>query len=472
MKKHQLVLPSVGLAFAALLLGTTHAQGYVTLGFALPLNFRSVRVFNNFTDPSANDNLTADPQWPGAKGAPLAIWKACSEWNSELHNLTGDGDPSQPGDLGSGGANFDISWQGKATGVGGPGDMTHSEISGSNGGVLAFTEGPSGGPGATGWRIRYYQNWIWEDGPSAIVSSGFKDLQGIATHEYGHALGLGHSNVSTATMYASVISDGVPLRSLDPDDIAGVQAVYGPRDTAVKPEILGLSGPGPTITITGVNFAPTDNEVWFTQADPATTSAPVAVTGLVSNGTSIMVTVPSGVGPGDIQVKKGGVNDGKGLSNAFGIAPLLPGQCLVVNYCTAGLSSSFCTPTITWSGNPSASTGSGFTLTCEGLNGQRSSMIYYGITGRQATAWGPLSPSFMCVAAPRQRTPSANSGGTNGSCDGTISLDWNQYIATHPTALGVPFTAGDIVDAQCWYRDPLAPKTTNLSDAVEFTVCP
>jgi hypothetical protein len=273
-------------------------------------------------------------------------------------------------------------------------------------------------------------------------------------------------------MYASVISDGVPLRSLDPDDIAGVQAVYGPRDTAVKPEILGLSGPGPTITITGVNFAPTDNEVWFTQADPATTSAPVAVTGLLSNGTSIMVTVPSGVGPGDIQVKKGGVNDGKGLSNAFGIAPLLPGQCLVVNYCTAGLSSSFCTPTITWTGNPSASAGSGFTLTCEGLNGQRTSLIYYGTNGRQSTAWGPLSPSFMCVAAPRQRTPSANSGGTNGSCDGTISLDWNLYIATHPTALGVPFTAGDIVDAQCWYRDPLAPKTTNLSDAVEFTVCP
>jgi hypothetical protein len=466
-------LPAIALGVATVLLAPSYGQGFVLLGFQLGLDFRSVRVCNNFTDASANDNTLADPSWPGAKGAPLAIWKACSEWNSELHNLTGNGDPSQPGDIGSGGANFDISWQGKSPVVGGPTDMTHSEISGTNGGVFAYTEGPGGGaPNATGWRIRYYQNWTWEDGPSTSIVGGAYDLQGIATHEYGHALGLGHSMLNTSTMYAVVLGNGSSWRTIEADDIAGLQAIYGVKDTNNKPKITSISGPGPAITITGVNFAATDNEVWFTQAEPATSRTPVKVTNLTSNGTTIVVNVPAGVGPGDIQVKKGGVSTADGLSNAFGITPLLPGQCLVVNYCTPGISSSFCMPSMTWTGNPSASSGSGFTLRCENLNGQRTALIFYGVTGRLANPWSAQSSSFMCVKSPHQRTPAANSGGTNGNCDGTIAIDWNAFIASNSNVLGSPFSAGDIVDAQCWYRDPSAPKTTNLSDGLEFTVCP
>jgi hypothetical protein len=29
-----------------------------------------------------------------------------------------------------------------------------------------------------------------------------------------------------------------------------------------------------------------------------------------------------------------------------------------------------------------------------------------------------------------------------------------------------------VIDAQAWFRDPPAPKTTNLSDGREFTVVP
>jgi hypothetical protein len=36
----------------------------------------------------------------------------------------------------------------------------------------------------------------------------------------------------------------------------------------------------------------------------------------------------------------------------------------------------------------------------------------------------------------------------------------------------VPFTVGQVVDAQAWLRDPPAPNTTNLSDALEFSLCP
>jgi hypothetical protein len=64
------------------------------------------------------------------------------------------------------------------------------------------------------------------------------------------------------------------------------------------------------------------------------------------------------------------------------------------------------------------------------------------------------------------------SGGAPGMCDGALASDWNAFVATHPSALGVPFTAGDQVRAQAWFRDPPSPKTTNLSNALSFYVCP
>jgi hypothetical protein len=71
-----------------------------------------------------------------------------------------------------------------------------------------------------------------------------------------------------------------------------------------------------------------------------------------------------------------------------------------------------------------------------------------------------------------QRTTVSSSGGTSGACDGSISIDWNAWIAAHPGALGTPFAAGQAVQAQCWFRDPPNAKTTSLSDAIEFYVAP
>jgi hypothetical protein len=67
---------------------------------------------------------------------------------------------------------------------------------------------------------------------------------------------------------------------------------------------------------------------------------------------------------------------------------------------------------------------------------------------------------------------SATTGGTTDACDGFLSIDFLDYVATHPGALGEPFSAGDMVWAQLWFRDPPAPKTTNLSDGVRWTMCP
>jgi len=58
-------------------------------------------------------------------------------------------------------------------------------------------------------------------------SGGFY-IEDIAAHEFGHALGMGHSAVAGATMYPSTSSCNANNRSLDADDIAGIVSLYPP----------------------------------------------------------------------------------------------------------------------------------------------------------------------------------------------------------------------------------------------------
>jgi len=51
------------------------------------------------------------------------------------------------------------------------------------------------------------------------------DAQSISTHEIGHQLGLNHSPIQSATMYAAYLG-GTGSRTLDRDDIEGVCALY------------------------------------------------------------------------------------------------------------------------------------------------------------------------------------------------------------------------------------------------------
>jgi hypothetical protein len=114
--------------------------------------------------------------------------------------------------------------------------------SAANDGVntVMFRPDPNGTIGAT--------TYSWWDGSNHLLDSdiviwgsdfqfftgttgctGGLYLEDVLAHEFGHVLGLKHSAVGTATMYPTM--PGLCLtdwRSLDPDDIAGIQNMYPP----------------------------------------------------------------------------------------------------------------------------------------------------------------------------------------------------------------------------------------------------
>jgi len=54
---------------------------------------------------------------------------------------------------------------------------------------------------------------------------GINFLQ-VATHEFGHSLGMQHSSVATAVMFPYYMGYN-PNYHLDPDDVSGIQSLYG-----------------------------------------------------------------------------------------------------------------------------------------------------------------------------------------------------------------------------------------------------
>jgi hypothetical protein len=56
--------------------------------------------------------------------------------------------------------------------------------------------------------------------------SGEFDIDGIMVHEVGHVIGIGHSNVSGATMYPTVSSCNYNNRTLENDDRAAAADLY------------------------------------------------------------------------------------------------------------------------------------------------------------------------------------------------------------------------------------------------------
>jgi carboxypeptidase family protein/matrixin len=72
------------------------------------------------------------------------------------------------------------------------------------------------------------------------------DLQGILAHEFGHVLGEEHSPDYAATMFPGGEDGQFTLRTLDPDDVAGIRALYlgdtGPTYGALSGHVQAANG--------------------------------------------------------------------------------------------------------------------------------------------------------------------------------------------------------------------------------------
>ncbi|MFT7669300.1 MAG: hypothetical protein ACI8X5_002000 [Planctomycetota bacterium] len=457
MKISNFIVPSLGLGIAvSLLLPTQNIEAWSLIGGSLSQNQRDFRVFNNFSDASDNNNQTPDDQYPGAQGAVMAIWKASVEWGVVPHG-DGSGDSTQAA-IGSGEANFDPSFQGLATSTGNSNGNTHSQISGSSGGVLAYCETPI----SDGWRIRYYENINWADGPGTIAGNSY-DIQGVACHEYGHALGLGHSAANGATMYPSIGNGIEAQRSISNDDRGGLAAIYGAA-SASKPVITGVSVGGNQITVTGSGFDNSGNEIWFTQAGTGGTGTPIKATSLNSTGggTMIVATIPATAGPGDVLVRRNNTSH-SGLSNAWptSLESTGPSCDSPVNYCDPLPNSVGSGATISYSGTTGL-VANDLTLTVLGVPAGVPGLFFY---ASNQTA-GFFGEGLLCVQGDLKRL-NVQITDSLGFVSKTLDLSSAPFDSGNGQAI-----AGETKNFQFWYRDTAGgPNGFNTSGALEVTFC-
>ena len=128
-----------------------------------------------------------------AVGKAFGAWAAISKFTFEQTS-----DPTV--------ANLNISFQIREHGDGSPFD--------GPGGTIAHAAPPTDG------RFHFDGDETWVVG--AVANS--IDLQTVATHEIGHLLGLAHSSVEAAIMFAYIAPGAT--KGLNQDDIAGITALY------------------------------------------------------------------------------------------------------------------------------------------------------------------------------------------------------------------------------------------------------
>jgi hypothetical protein len=163
-----------------------------------------------------------------------------------------------------------------------------------------------------------------------------------------------------------------------------------------------------------------------------------------------------------------------GYQNGFAFASFYmhlesPGACGCLagfSYCTSKISSSGCVPVMFAQGQPSLTNPGLFTVSASQLEDNQNGLMFFGTTGQNNF---PFQGGFQCVSIPLHRLLIQNTGGS-GPCTGGMAYNLGDFLA-QPTG-GPLIIVGATVNVQTWFRDPLSPSTTGLSDGWEFPVCP
>ncbi|QEH35379.1 Matrixin [Aquisphaera giovannonii] len=133
------------------------------------------------------------------------------------------------------------------------------------------------------------------------------DLETVAIHEIGHALGLGHSAIQAACLYAYY--NGTK-QSLNTDDVNGIQSIWGPARSDIfnsngqsnglnttAANLNGYIGSNGQAAIPNLTIGKTGQSEWFSVTVPSTTTgtfvARVQSTGLSILSPKLQVLTPS-----------------------------------------------------------------------------------------------------------------------------------------------------------------------------------
>lgn len=185
------------------------------------------------------------------------------------------------------------------------------------GGVLAHAYYP--GQGKISGECHFDAGENWADTPGI----GQVSLLSVAIHEIGHCLGLDHSEVRGAIMFASYESNNVKIE-LHSDDIAGIRALYGQGNGTPPP--LPPTPPEDPPSVPGCGTSTTsdsdgdgisnEEEVFVYGTDPSNCDT--------DNDGLPDTEVFSGLNPLNPDTDGDGVNDGQEVVN--GSNPLVPDQ--------------------------------------------------------------------------------------------------------------------------------------------------
>ena len=151
------------------------------------------------------------------------------------------------------------------------------------------------------------------DSYRGALRSGSYDIQRVALHELGHALGLAHPDQAgqhVSAVMNSIISD---IYTLSADDIAGAQSLYGARTSPTPtPSATPTPTPTPTATPTTTSTAtptptPTAAPAVMLSPVPGSTFASSSGTFTWSAGSATAYAVLVGSSSGGIDIYNSGV---------------------------------------------------------------------------------------------------------------------------------------------------------------------